>query len=131
MKTNRLCKSAYSPSSNSTTKTLNWYSHSFHSLGPNPLNFIFFVFRQKLSRLLNQRVGKSQFKTLDWKPSGNEMESFCPLLYQKLKHTLLSAPQILVNRSLPSSKKQAKCTTFLVEMSFICMKMKNQFHIKG
>ena len=40
------------------------------------------------------------------------------------------------NRLLPSSKKphfqnEAKCTTFLVKMSFICMRMKNQFYIKG
>ena len=40
------------------------------------------------------------------------------------------------NRSPPSSKNphfqnEEKCTTFLVEMSFICIRMKNQFHIKG
>ena len=39
-------------------------------------------------------------------------------------------------RLLPSSKNphfqnEAKCTTFLVKMSFICMRMKNRFHIKG
>ena len=41
-----------------------------------------------------------------------------------------------VNRPLPSSKNphfqnEARCTTFLVKMSFICMRMKNDFHIKG
>ena len=35
------------------------------------------------------------------------------------------------NRPLPSSKnphfqKEARCTTFLVKMSFICMRMKNE-----
>ena len=40
------------------------------------------------------------------------------------------------NSPLPSSKNphfqnEAKCTTFLVKMSFICMRMKNRFHIKG
>ena len=40
------------------------------------------------------------------------------------------------NRPLPSSKNphfqnEAKCTTFLVKMSFICMRMKNHFNIKG
>ena len=40
------------------------------------------------------------------------------------------------NRTLPSSKNphfqnEARCTTFLVKMSFICMRMKNDFHIKG
>ena len=42
----------------------------------------------------------------------------------------------LNNRPLSSSKNpyfhnEAKCTTFLVKMSFICMRMKNHFHIKG
>ena len=41
-----------------------------------------------------------------------------------------------INRLLPSSKNphfqnEARCTTFLVKMSFICMRMKNDFHIKG
>ena len=40
------------------------------------------------------------------------------------------------NGPLPSSKNprfqnEAKCTTFVVKMSFICMRMKNHFHIKG
>ena len=41
-----------------------------------------------------------------------------------------------LNRPLLSSKNphfqnEAKGTTFLVKMSFICMRMKNHFHIKG
>ena len=28
-------------------------------------------------------------------------------------------------------QKEARCKTFLVKMSFICMRMKNDFHIKG
>ena len=40
------------------------------------------------------------------------------------------------NRPLPSSKNphfqnEARCTTFLVKMSFVCMRMKNDFQIKG
>ena len=40
------------------------------------------------------------------------------------------------NRPLPSSKNphfqnEARCTTFLVKMSFICMRIKEGFHIKG
>ena len=40
------------------------------------------------------------------------------------------------NRPLPGSKNphlqnEAKCTTFLVKMSFIYMRMKTYFHIKG
>ena len=42
----------------------------------------------------------------------------------------------VANRPLPSSenphfKNEAKCTNFHVKMSFICMRMKNHFHIKG
>ena len=53
------------------------------------------------------------------------------LLYsQRLKMSLWK------NRPFPSSKNphfqnEAKCTTFLVKMSFICIRMKNHFHIKG
>ena len=41
-----------------------------------------------------------------------------------------------MNGPLPSSKNphfqnEARCTTFLVKMSIICMRMKNNFHIKG
>ena len=40
------------------------------------------------------------------------------------------------NRPLPNSKNlqfqnEAKCTTFVVKMSFICKRMKNHFRIKG
>ena len=31
----------------------------------------------------------------------------------------------------PSLSKEAQCTTFLVKMSFICMRKKNRLHIKG
>ena len=54
---------------------------------------------------------------------------------------MLTRPSFLhvskvANRPLPSSKNphfqnEAKCTTFLVKMSFICIRMKNHFHIKG
>ena len=42
----------------------------------------------------------------------------------------------LVKRPFPSSKNlhfqnEVKCTTFLVKMSFICIRIKNHFHIKG
>ena len=40
------------------------------------------------------------------------------------------------NRPFPSSpgplyQNEVRCSTFLVEMSFICMRMKTHFHIKG
>ena len=31
----------------------------------------------------------------------------------------------------PHFQNEARCTTFLVKMSFISMRMKNDFHIKG
>ena len=42
----------------------------------------------------------------------------------------------VTNRPLQSSKNphfqnEARCRTFLVKMSFICMRMKNDFHFKG
>ena len=43
---------------------------------------------------------------------------------------------IASNMPLPSSKSpqfqnEARCTTFLLKMSFICMRVNNDFHIKG
>ena len=43
---------------------------------------------------------------------------------------------LIDNRPFPSSKKphsqnEAKCKTFLVKISFICMIIKNHFHKKG
>ena len=70
----------------------------------------------------------------DWPP---------PFILLKIKW---SPPQILrppwkrietsSNQTRPSSKNshfknEAKGTTFLAKMSFICMRMKNHFHIKG
>ena len=53
--------------------------------------------------------------------------------YMQLFTSLL---HVQLNRPLPSFKNphfqnEARCTTFLVKMSFICMRMKNDFHIKG
>ena len=48
-----------------------------------------------------------------------------------------NTPSLLTNhRPLPCSKNphfqnEAKCTSFLMKMSFICMRMKNLLHIKG
>ena len=49
---------------------------------------------------------------------------------------MLSLERLYDKRPLPSSKNphfqtEAKCTAFLVKMCFVCMKMKNHFHIKG
>ena len=57
------------------------------------------------------------------------------LTWKKIFHAFHELRQ-LKNRPLPSSKNprfqnEARCTTFFVKMSFICMRMKNHFHIKG
>ena len=58
-------------------------------------------------------------------------------LYKYRKAPLYFETNInICNRPLPSSKNphsqnEAKSTTFLVKMSFICMRMKNHVHIKG
>ena len=52
------------------------------------------------------------------------------------KFTLSIKDSTETNRPLPNSKSphfqnEARCTTFLVKMSFIFMRKKNDFHIKG
>ena len=37
----------------------------------------------------------------------------------------------LLSSKNPHFKNEAKCTTFLVKMSFICLTIKNHFHIRG
>ena len=48
----------------------------------------------------------------------------------------LGCLSVMWNRPLPSSntphfQNEAKCRTFLMKMSFICMRIKNHFHIIG
>ena len=45
------------------------------------------------------------------------------------KVDLVSRP--IASSKIPHYQNQAKCKTFLVKMSFICMRMKSHFHIKG
>ena len=54
----------------------------------------------------------------------------------RLENTIYNVQSPSRNRPLPSSKNahfqnEVKCTTFLLKMIFICMRMKNDFHIKG
>ena len=55
---------------------------------------------------------------------------------RNVKSSTLKRRETLVNRPFPSSKKShsqygAKCETFDVKMSFICIIIKNHFHING
>ena len=58
-------------------------------------------------------------------------------LFSKLEPVWLHAEtQLLVNRPLLSSRNshfqnKGQCKTFLVKMSFICMRIENPFHING
>ena len=54
----------------------------------------------------------------------------------KLWSAFTHVANIYANRPFPSSKKshfenEAKCETFLVKISFICIIIKNHFHING
>ena len=55
---------------------------------------------------------------------------------RKLAPARVSYRHDFLNRPFPSSKKfhfqnEAKCETFVVEMSFICIIIKTHFHNKG
>ena len=66
-------------------------------------------------------------------------DSWSTPVVQKLEsaiHRINSLSSRQTNRPLPSNRKphfqnKAKCTTFLVKMSFICTRIKNHFHTKG
>ena len=54
----------------------------------------------------------------------------------QFKHRSFHVPNLISNRPFPSSKKshfqnEAKCETFVVKMSFICIIIKTHFHNKG
>ena len=54
------------------------------------------------------------------------------LLYYNVQLVKPFPPRVkLGNRPLPHFQNDARCTTFLVKMSFICVRMKNDFLIKG
>ena len=62
--------------------------------------------------------------------------AFSPMFQDFHRWTVPLGNSLDVNRLFPSSKNshfqnEARCTTFLVKVSFICMRMKNDFHIKG
>ena len=50
-------------------------------------------------------------------------------LYQLYDKQLFNRP--FLSSQNPHFQKEAKCTTFLMKMSFICVRMKSHFHIKG
>ena len=57
-------------------------------------------------------------------------------LFVRFCVVVLGIVQCPFNRPFPSSKKshfqnEAKCETFVVKMSFICIIIKNHFHING
>ena len=73
-----------------------------------------------------------------WQVLVRKLRSVCllPLMLFIEKRENVAFWKQSYNMPLPSSKNphfqnEAKCSTFLVEMSFICMRMKNHFHIEG
>ena len=73
-----------------------------------------------------------------WRYGGHigdqEQKHFSPLGTKLHFHVNSFPEQILWDTSEfqnPHLQNEAKCTTFLVKMSLICMRMKNHFHIKG
>ena len=67
-------------------------------------------------------------------PNGQPAPAMIPSEFYKNRYIQRYRPA--ANRPFPSSKKshfqnEAKCETFVVKMSFICMIIKNNFHING
>ena len=48
-----------------------------------------------------------------------------------LNNSFLSPQAFLPSSKNPQFQNESRCKTFLVKLSFICMRMKNHFHIKG
>ena len=85
-----------------------------------------------------------RFDTLKTKKLGADYLTFegglgdliCVRFFSQTSGDRFFFPDIQSHRPLPSSKSpyfqnEAKYSTFLVEMSFICLRMKSHFHIKG
>ena len=104
---------------------MSWKSQCFprqrRTVNCNPLNVIDFAM------LPTQRYWQETVSLLNvmW-PWSNQRE--CTLLG---KNVQLYNHRPLLSSKNPHFKNEAKCTTFLVKMSFICLTMKNHFHIKG
>ena len=78
------------------------------------------------------------------RPSSSKLVSKSASLFEEIRRCSFNVHNtnvekksgLMDNRPFPSSKiphfqYEAKCTAFLVKLSFICMTMKNHFHIKG
>ena len=104
---------------------MSWKSQCFprqsRTVNCNPLNVIDFAM------LPTQRYWQETVSLLNvmW-PWSNQRE--CKLLGKNFQ---LYNHRPLLSSKNPHFKNEAKCTTFLVKMSFICLTMKNHFHIRG
>ena len=52
-------------------------------------------------------------------------------LFHMLKLSFIPSNRPLPSSENPRFQNETKCSTFVVKMSFICMRMKMNFHIKG
>ena len=92
-----------------------------------PMKFLFFLFfisRYSSFSVIHVNVEKKEDSAC----------FFSLKILVAMRFTATTCPRD--NRPLPSSKNphfhnEARCTTFLAKMSFVCMTMKNDFHIKG
>ena len=104
--------------------------HNFVTWGTAPTRVLFVVFFCDLG--IDNKL--SQVNALSSKPItpivwGKNVPSCKRLDHRITWMTTLNWP--LPSSKNPHFQNEAKYTTFLVEMSFICMRMKNHFHIKG
>ena len=60
-----------------------------------------------------------------------EHKANCPFAYRQQVHLVKGRIRPLPSSKNPHFQNEAKCTTFLVKMSFICMRMKNHFDMTG
>ena len=108
-----------------TINFVSWKSQCFprqsRTVNCNPLNVVDFAM------LPTQRYWQETVSLLNvmW-PWSNQRE--CKLLGKNFQ---LYNHRPLLSSKNPHFKNEAKCTTFLVKMSFICLTMKNHFHIRG
>ena len=85
------------------------------------------------------RQGGQMVRAQDMQSGGPSLHlQHCPDLFLGISSLQLNilATLVMANRPFPSSKKfrfqnEAKCETFVVKMSFICIIIKDHFHING
>ena len=102
------------------------------STGSGSFSFMGSGFAQIFGQIVSMRVKTLRKTNLVASSHIIKEEASLPVDVRRSKTSSL----LTNNRPLPASKNphfqnEAKCTTFVVKMSVICMRMKNLLHIKG